>query len=115
MAFWITCGTLLAQSNPYSPAADVEAGGRIYTGRCGHCHGLSGEGGRGAVLNGGELHHGSDRDLFLVIRDGIPNTEMPGTRSLSEIDVWRTVAYVNRLRRQGGSEPALGHPAGGTV
>jgi len=61
------------------------------------------------------LHHGSDRDLFLVIRDGIPNTEMPGTRSLSEIDVWRTVAYVNRLRRQGGSEPAMGNPSAGAV
>ena len=114
IAFWIACGALLAQSNPYTSPADLEAGRRIYVGRCGHCHGLSGEGGRGAVLNSGELHHGaSDRELFLVIRRGIPNTEMPGSLSLSETEVWRTVAYVNRLRRQGGSEPATGNSAAG--
>src|SRR5262245_21172294 len=58
----------LPEVNPYSPAEDVEAGRKLYIGRCGHCHGLGGEGGRGAVLNAGDFHHaGSDRDLFLII------------------------------------------------
>src|SRR5438128_8390471 len=69
----------LPETNPYSAAADVEAGRRLYRGRCGHCHGQSGEGGRGAALNTGQFHHGgSDRELFLIIHNGIPNTEMPG-------------------------------------
>src|SRR6266481_2703079 len=55
----------IPQTNPYSSAADVEAGRKIFGGRCGHCHGQDGEGGRGAVLNSGELHHGaSDREMF---------------------------------------------------
>ncbi len=106
----------IPETNPYTGAADVEAGRRIYAGRCGHCHGQGGEGGRGAVLNGGQLRHGgSDRELFLVIRNGIPNTEMPGTFSLPEIEVWRMVAYVKQLGRQGSSDPATGNAAAGAL
>ncbi|MGH8248719.1 MAG: hypothetical protein ACREUU_20100, partial [Gammaproteobacteria bacterium] len=43
--------TNLPETNPYSSAADLEAGGKLYRGRCGHCHGQTGEGGRGAALN----------------------------------------------------------------
>lgn len=104
----------IPEANPYTSAADVEAGRKIYAGRCSHCHGQSGEGGRGAVLNSGALHHGaSDRELFLVILNGIPNTEMPGTFNLSEADVWRMVAYVKQLGRQGSSDPATGNAAEG--
>jgi len=95
--------------NPYSSAADVEAGRKLYSGRCGHCHGQSGEGGRGATINTGQFRHGgSDRELYMVIRNGVPNTEMPGTFSLPEIEVWRMVAYVKQLSRQGSSEPVTG-------
>jgi putative heme-binding domain-containing protein len=102
-------------SNPYSTAADVEAGRRLYLGRCGPCHGLSGEGGRGAVLNSGQFQRAeSDRDLFLVVRNGIPNSEMPGTQS-PEMEVWRVVAYVRQLSRQGSPEPITGEPAAGVL
>jgi putative heme-binding domain-containing protein len=95
--------------NPYSSPADVEAGRRLYSGRCGHCHGQSGEGGRGATINTGQFRHGgSDRELYTVIRNGVPNTEMPGAFSLPEIEVWRMVAYVKQLSRQGGAETANG-------
>jgi putative heme-binding domain-containing protein len=104
------------QANPYTSSTDIEAGRKIYSGRCGHCHGQSGEGGRGAVLNSGQLHHAaSDRKLFLVIRNGIPNTEMPGTFSLPEADVWRMVAYVKQLGRQGGSDVATGDVSAGAL
>ena len=45
----------LPDVNPYASAADITIGRAIYNGRCGHCHGLSGEGGRGAVLNAGRF------------------------------------------------------------
>jgi len=106
----------LPENNPYSSAADVEAGRILYVGRCGHCHGLSGEGGRGVVLNTGQFHHGdSDRDLFLIVRTGIPNSEMPGVGSLPEIDIWRMVAFVRQLGRQGASDPITGDAAAGAV
>jgi putative heme-binding domain-containing protein len=107
----------LPESNPYSSAADVEAGRRLYLGRCGHCHGQSGEGGRGNVLNTGRFHHGdSDRELFLVVRNGIPDTEMPGVVfSIPDIEVWRMVAYVRQLGRRGASEPVTGDATAGAL
>ena len=104
----------LPENNPYTSPADLEIGRRLYRGRCGHCHGADGEGGRGAVLNTGRFRHGgSDRELFITIRNGIPNTEMPGAFNLPEIEVWRMVAHVQQLARGGASEPAVGDAAAG--
>jgi len=104
------------ETNPYTSAEDLELGRRLYLGRCGHCHGQSGEGGRGAVLNSGRFRHGgSDRELFLVIRQGIPNTEMPGAFSLPDHEVWRMVGHVQRLGRQGAGEPAAGDARAGAA
>jgi putative heme-binding domain-containing protein len=111
-------GLAIAQQtvNPYASAADVAAGEKLYRGRCGHCHGQSGEGGRGAVLNSGQFRRGgSDRELYQVIRFGIPNTEMPGAFSLPDVEVWRMVAYVKQLGRQGAQEPVFGDAAAGAA
>jgi putative heme-binding domain-containing protein len=105
----------LPEVNPYASAADIAIGRAIYNGRCGHCHGLSGEGGRGAVLNAGRFRHGgSDRELFITIRSGVPDTEMPGV-NIPDMDVWRMVAYVQQLGRQGGSEPSTGDATAGAA
>ena len=105
----------LPEVNPYSSAADIATGRAIYNGRCGHCHGLSGEGGRGAVLNAGRFRHGgSDRELFITIRNGVPDTEMPGV-NIPDMEVWRLVAYVQQLGRQGGSDPSTGDAAAGAA
>jgi len=106
----------LPDTNPYTSAADLEAGRKVYIGKCGHCHGQNGEGGRGATLNTGQFRHGnSDREIFLIIRNGIPNTEMPGTFNAPEVDVWRIVAYVQQLNRQGLKETATGDAAAGLL
>lgn len=107
----------LPERNPHSSEADVEAGGKLYLGRCGHCHGQTGQGGRGAVLNTGRFRRGdSDRELFLIIRNGIPNTEMPGAFGVSDLDIWRTVAHVQQLGRQGApDEPLTGDAKAGAV
>jgi putative heme-binding domain-containing protein len=104
---------LSAQTNSYTAATDVELGRKLYTGYCGHCHGLGGEGGRGSVLNTGQLRHGgSDRELFAVIRNGIAGTEMRGS-FLPEPEIWRMVTYVKQLGRRGTSDAATGDPAAG--
>ena len=106
----------LPDTNPYTSAADLEAGRKLYIGKCGHCHGQNGEGGRGASLNTGQFRHGnSDREIFLIIRNGLPNTEMPGTFNAPEVDVWRIVAYVQQLNRQGLKETATGDAAAGLL
>ena len=65
------------------------------------------------MLNTGRFRHGgSDRELFLTIRNGIPNTEMPGAFNLPDMEVWRMVGYVQQLGRQGASEPITGDADG---
>src|SRR5688572_25098697 len=106
----------LPEVNPHSSAQDLAIGRKLFQGRCGHCHGLEGEGGRGAVLNTGRFRYGgSDRELFMTIRNGIPNTEMPGAASLPEIEIWRMVAHVQQLGRGGASEPILGNAEAGAL
>jgi putative heme-binding domain-containing protein len=106
----------VAEKNPYATAADLALGRKLYVGRCGHCHGQDGEGGRGAVLNSGRFRSGgSDRELFVTIRSGIPNSEMPGAPNLAEADVWRLVAYVQQLGRQGAADVSPGDPAAGAL
>jgi putative heme-binding domain-containing protein len=102
--------------NPHSSAADVEAGRKLFLGRCGHCHGQNGEGGRGSALNTGRFRRGSsDRELYLVIRNGIPNTEMPGAFSLPEHEVWRMVAFVKQIGQHNVAEPSTGDAAAGAA
>jgi putative heme-binding domain-containing protein len=106
----------LSETNPFTSARDLEIGRKLYQGRCGHCHGQSGEGGRGAVLTSGNFRRGgSDRELFVTIRNGIPNTEMPGAFNLPDIEVWRVVGYVQQLARQGTAERSPGDPAAGAI
>lgn len=106
----------LPEANPYSSAADMAMGRAAYNGRCGHCHGQNGEGGRGAALNTGRFRHGgSDRELFLTIRHGIADTEMPGAFNLLDMEIWRMVGYVQQLGRQGGSDPSPGDEAAGAA
>lgn len=108
--------TNLPETNPFTSPEDLEMGRRLYQGRCGHCHGQEGEGGRGAVLTSGRFRYGgSDRELFLTIRSGIPNTEMPGAFSLPEMEVWRIVAHVQQLGRRGAPDPVLGDPSAGAA
>ena len=106
----------LPETNPHATPADLELGRAIYNGRCGQCHGLEGEGGRGAALNTGRFRYGgSDRELFLTIRNGIPNTEMPGAGNVADMEVWRMVAYVQQLARRGVPEPITGDAAAGAT
>ena len=104
----------LPAKNPLASEADIAIGRQLFLGRCGVCHGRDGEGGRGAALNTGEFRHGTaDREMFLTIRNGIPDTEMPGT-FLTDPEVWRLVAYVKRLgSTRAPEEQAPGDPRAG--
>lgn len=87
--------------NPYASAVDVERGARLFRTNCGGCHGPAGTGGRGANLAQPRLRRApDDRALFLVIRQGIPGTEMPpGWWILDDHEMWQVAAYVRSLGR----------------
>lgn len=93
--------TEVPKRNPYTSAADVERGKRLFASNCAVCHGPEGAGGRGANLAQPTLRRApDDSSLFFVIRQGIPGTEMPpGWGVLDEHEMWQVAAYVRSLGR----------------
>ena len=93
--------------------AAEDEGRRLYLGHCAHCHGREGEGGRGVSLTSGYYRFGGrEHDLFLTIRGGIPDSEMPGSR-LPEAEIGKIARYVGGLGRAGAFENPSGDPRAG--
>lgn len=83
--------------NPYTSAADLEQGAKLFAGRCAGCHGPRGDGGKGTDLGVPMLPRAAtDLALYRVVRYGIPDTEMPSTL-LSTKEVWQIAGFVRSL------------------
>lgn len=101
--------TEVPRQNPYTSAADVQHGKRLFAANCAVCHSPEGAGGRGANLARPKLPRApDDHALFLVIRQGVPGTEMPPAwLVLDEHEIWQVTGYVRSLGRVP-LEPVLG-------
>jgi cytochrome c oxidase cbb3-type subunit 3 len=89
------------EKNPYTSAADVASGKKLYAGRCAGCHGPTGDGGKGTNLATPMLPRAqSDLALYRVIRRGLPDTEMPG-HNLTPKEIWQISAFVRSLAGTG--------------
>jgi putative heme-binding domain-containing protein len=87
-------------ANPYQSPADIEQGRKLYGGRCAGCHGPSGDGGKGANLALPVLPRSrTDRELYRVLRYGLPETEMPGSSQMTDREIWQLAAFVRTLGR----------------
>ena len=103
----------IPKENPHKSEADISRGKRLFAGHCAPCHGPAGEGGRGANLARATLPRApDDAALFRVIREGIPETEMPGIWAMIDREVWQVAGYVRTLGSVK-SEPIPGDPARG--
>ena len=109
---------LAAAANAQNPlqndpnAADVGRGVfRIY---CSACHGIRGQGARGPDLTQAATGSGeTDGDLFRIVSEGSPGTEMPGfADSLDDGNRWRAVSYIRSIAKQQPA-PLAGNPASG--
>src|SRR3954451_18876346 len=90
--------------------ADLAEGKRLFAGRCATCHGQSGEGGRGPVMRPGR----SDRELFGIIRAGIPDSEMPALAAQTDQEIGKLVAFVQELSKEAGANEVFrGDPGPG--
>lgn len=71
---------------------------RIY---CAPCHGIQARGGRGPDLTRGTYFAGeNDSDLYRIIANGVPGTEMPSfSDEMSQDTIWRLVAYIRSTTR----------------
>ncbi len=84
-------------------ATAIRQGQNMYRGQCAVCHGIDAKGYRGSDLTTGDwVHGGSDPQIAKTIADGVPGTEMPGHRDLSDDEVWKLVAYLRTLSAPGG-------------
>src|SRR2546425_2071228 len=105
-----------AIKNPFAgEVAAVELGRLQFRMACAGCHGLRATGGRsGPDLTGGAFAAGNtEADLYRVISDGVPATEMPAfTGRLQDDERWRLVSYVHSLSTRD-STLIPGDPAAG--
>ena len=71
--------------------ASLDGGKRLFTGHCAPCHGATGEGGRGPNLARPTLQRASDdSDLFKLIQNGVPGSEMGGAWQIDVVVGWLT-------------------------
>lgn len=101
-------------TNIYTTGRDVQAGERQFDRHCSRCHGIGGTGGeRGPDLTSGFQRASTDGGLFVVVRDGVPDTEMRGiASSQSDQTVWQIIAYLRSLTG-GVRVDVAGDPAAG--
>lgn len=88
--------------NPFDAKADLEEGAKLYRLNCGVCHGMEGKSGRGARLAVRDHRHGNtDAELFRVIQNGVPGTEMPGLW-MDEDSIWKILLFVRTFEVDAG-------------
>lgn len=106
-------GAQTKETNPFTSAADVAEGKRLYSLYCVFCHGMDGASGRGARLASPYRKHGSsDRETFRTIADGVPGTEMSG-HWIGEDEIWKIVSFVRVLEQSAAGKPAGCEPGPG--
>jgi putative heme-binding domain-containing protein len=94
-------------------ADDLAQGKKIFVGQCALCHGIGGTGGRGPALDGPGLPRTADNQaLFSIIKNGIPQTEMPDAWQRTDREIWQVAGYVRSLGRTA-AVSVSGNPAKG--
>jgi mono/diheme cytochrome c family protein len=87
---------ILAQQHSYTQA-EIDAGAKLYDSSCGSCHGENGDKIVGIDFSKGTFKTArTDDDIIRIIRNGVPNTGMPGN-PFSETQANTIVAYVRSL------------------
>ena len=109
--------TLCAQDrNPFAndPKA-AEAGQSHFRINCSLCHGLGAHGGgRGPDLTHAQKKHGnSDAELFRIIHDGGPGTDMPAALGsigveMKDQEIWQVITYLRSIEVK--APPLPGNP-----
>ena len=101
--------------NPHTSPSDVNQGRNFFRVYCARCHGLNARGAKGPDLTDGVFRHArTDDELYRVITNGIPGTDMAGFGDGSETTAvlsWQMVAYIRAEENKRG-KTAGKHPTG---
>ena len=92
----------------------IARGGQQFQKLCAGCHGGNAKGGRGSDLTAGRWRWGgSDIEIAVNIRKGIPGTQMPPSE-MSEKDALEIVSFLRTLSPEA-REPVTGDPEAGRM
>src|SRR5688572_8968384 len=104
-----------AEKNPLDGNAEaIRAGMGQFRVRCADCHGMDGTGVRGPDLTQVWASGRTDGGLFMTLRNGVVNTEMPsvGPRT-PDHEVWQILAYLRTLAAPAATDPPRGNAENG--
>jgi putative heme-binding domain-containing protein len=104
-----------ADKNPFDGNQEaIQAGMGQFRVRCADCHGMDATGVRGPDITQVWASGRSDGGLFLTLRNGVPNTEMPsvGFRT-SDHEIWQILAYLRTLAAPAPTDPPRGNAENG--
>ena len=101
--------------NPHTSASDVNQGRNFFRVYCARCHGLNARGAKGPDLTDGTFRHArNDDELYRVITNGLPGTDMAGFgdgTDTSAVLSWQMGAYIRAEEKKRGAVTGK-HPAG---
>src|SRR5262245_22380451 len=79
-----------ASKNPLEGnEAAIKNGMGLFRSRCADCHGVDARGVRSPDLTQVWASGRTDEGLFLTIRNGVPNTEMPANPRAFDAEIWQ--------------------------
>lgn len=104
VAILVACVHLRAQQpvarNPFEGDAQaLRSGMSSFRGSCAYCHGMDARGAtKGPDLTGLWASGATDQGIFTIVKRGVPGTAMPVAGvTLTDNDVWKTLAYLKTL------------------
>lgn len=107
LAYIANVGSTVDETNVtlLTAEGDLAAGKEIFVGNCAACHGQLGEGGIGPNFTDKYWLHGGDvKDLFKVVKYGVPEKGMISWQSqLRPVDMQKVTSYI--LSLQGTNPP----------
>jgi cytochrome c oxidase cbb3-type subunit III len=104
-----------AEKNPLEADKEaIQAGMGQFRVRCADCHGMDATGVRGPDITQVWASGRSDGGLFLTLRNGVANTEMPsvGVRT-PDHEIWQILAYLRTLAAPAPTDPPRGNAENG--
>jgi mono/diheme cytochrome c family protein len=117
-AYKLTEGSRLDAARASQNAAQVAAGGQLWSLNCAECHGTTGQGVSAPALNSQQfLGSVSDQQIRGIIAGGVPGTPMPAWLSdyggpLTEQQIEALVVYLRSWEATAPSRPDWRTPAG---
>ncbi len=100
--FWAVFGCIALSAGPFDKLGpnDLARGKRLFEAQCSVCHGMNGAGGKGANLAVVKFRNAANDDALVeVVKNGVPDSEMPAAWWMNEQEAVQVAYFVRSLGR----------------